>query len=293
VAVVLLIAGCGGKTEPQSGSAATPITPVAPVIVADSASANDSLPASDSYDTLGAALTAVIPADARVLGFGELHQRTDRAQIKSTLSRFTEDALPTLAPKLSDLILETWIIDKGCGSAATEASAKVQTTMHRPEATQTDIGDLANAARKAQIQPHAMRVTCDDYARIAPPGKPIDTPAMLDLETRELGRIAAEAVLHRDKEPTHRPWVAVYGGALHNDRFPTAGVESWSYAAKVDDVTQQHFVEIDLMAPELAAPDEAIQNQPWFPLVLHADAKFHVFKRGDRSFVIVLPKAVP
>ncbi|MEP6866587.1 MAG: hypothetical protein ABJE66_38585, partial [Deltaproteobacteria bacterium] len=144
-----------------------------------------------------------------------------------------------------------------------------------------------------QIQPHAMRVTCGDYARIAPPGKPIDTPAMLDLETRELGRIAAEAVLHRDKEPNHRPWVAVYGGALHNDRFPTAGVESWSYAAKVDDVTQQHFVEIDLMAPELAAPDETIQKQPWFPLVQHADTKFHVFKRGDRSFVIVLPKATP
>jgi hypothetical protein len=288
--VVLLMAGCGGKTEPQSGSAATPVPQV---VTRDAASASAPLPSIDTYTTLAAALAAVIPADARVLGFGELHSRTDRAQIKSTLSRFTEDALPALAPKLSDLILETWIIDKGCGSAATEASAKVQTTMHRPEATQTDIGDLANAARKAQIQPHAMRVTCDDYARIAPPGKPLDTPAMLDLETRELGRIAAEAVLHRDKEPKHRPWVAVYGGALHNDRFPTAGVEGWSYAAKVDDATQQHFVEIDLIAPELAAPDEVIQKQPWFPLVQHADASFHVYTRGERSFVIVLPKATP
>lgn len=289
MAAVLLIVACGGKTEPQSGSAA----PTVVVSVRDAAGADASLPAADSYDSLAAALTAVIPTDARVLGFGELHQRTDRAQIRSTLSRFTEDALPALAPKLSDLILETWIIDKGCGSAATEASAKVQTTMHRPEATQTDIGDLANAARKAQIQPHAMRVTCDDYARIAPPGKPIDTPAMLDLETRELGRIAAEAVLHRDKEPNHRPWIAVYGGALHNDRFPVAGVEGWSYAAKVDDATQQHYVEIDLIAPELALPDEVIQKQPWFGLVQHADARFHVYKRGERSFVIVLPKAAP
>jgi hypothetical protein len=291
--VVLLIAGCGGKTEPQSGAAATPAPQVAAHDAAPTASAHAPLPSADTYDTLAAALAAVIPSDARVVGFGELHSRTDRAQIKSTLSRFTEDALPALAPKLSDLILETWVIDKGCGSAATEASAKVQTTMRRPEATQTDIGDLANAARKAQIQPHAMRVTCDDYARIAPPGKPIDTPAMLDLETRELGRIATEAVLHRDKEPNHRPWVAVYGGALHNDRFPTAGVESWSYAAKVDDVTQQHFVEIDLIAPELAAPDEVIQKQPWFGLIQHADAKVHVYKRGERSFVIVLPKVSP
>ena len=149
--MVLLIAACGAKADPspqpQSGSAAHTA-----VVVALDAASHEAAP--DTYDTLGAALSAIIPADARVLGFGELHQRTDRAQIKSTLARFTEDALPTLAPKLSDLILETWIIDKGCGSAATEASAKVQTTMHRPEATQTDIGDLANAARKAQIQPH-------------------------------------------------------------------------------------------------------------------------------------------
>lgn len=286
MAAVLLIAGCGGKTESQSGSAA----PVA-AVVHDAASPDASLPSADSYDTLAAALTAVIPADARVLGFGELHQRTDRAQIKSTLARFTEDALPALAPKLSDLILETWLIDKGCGKTATQASATIQTTMKRPEATQTDIGDLANAARKAQIQPHAMRVTCDDYARIAPPGKPIDTPAMLDLETRELGRIATEAVLHRDKEPNHRPWIAVYGGALHNDRFPAAGVEGWSYAAKVDEVTQNRYVEIDLIAPELALPDEVLKKQPWFGLVEHASARFQVYKRGERSFVIVLPKA--
>lgn len=288
MAVVLLIAGCGGKADSQSGSAAP--TPAA--VAATAAPRDASLdPPKASYDTLAAALTAVIPADARVLGFGELHSRTDRAQIESTLSRFTKGALPMLAPKLSDLILETWIIDPGCGSAATEASAKVQTTMHRPEATQTDIGDLANAARKAQIQPHAMRVTCADYARIAPPGKPVDTPAMLDLTTRELGRIATEAVIHRDKEPNHRPWIAVYGGALHNDRFPAPGVEGWSYAAKVDDVTDHHFVEIDLIAPELAAPDEMIQKQPWFPLVEHATSKFQVYQRGERSFVIVLPKA--
>ena len=61
--------------------------------------------------------------------------------------------------------------------------------------------------------------------------------------------------------------------------------------ADVDDATQQHFVEIDLIAPELAAPDEVIQKQPWFPLVQHATTKFQVYKRGERSFVIVLPKA--
>jgi hypothetical protein len=285
---VLLIAGCGGKTDPaheQTGSAA-PSHPDAGAV--DAALA---MPKVDTYDDLGAALTATIPADARVIGFGELHSRTDRAKIKATLAHFTAEALPVLADKVSDLILETWVVDKGCGSAATEATAKVEITMRRPQETHNDIGDLADAARKAKIQPHAMRVTCGDYTRIAPPGKPVDTVAMLDLTTSELGRIAVEAVIHRDKEPTHRPWIALYGGALHNDRFPEPGTTDWSYAAKVDDISKNHFIEIDLIAPELAEPDPASQKQPWFPVVEHADTKVHVWKRGERSFVIVLAKA--
>ena len=288
---VLLIAGCGGKSDPprdHAGSAA-PVTHVD----AGGIDAGLAMPKTDSYDDLGTALTAIIPADARVLGFGEMHSRTDRAQIKSTLSHFTAEALPVLADKLSDMILETWIVDKGCGSAATEATAKVESTMRRPQETHNDIGDLADAARKAKIQPHAMRVTCSDYTRIAPPGKPVDTIAMLDLTTSELGRIAVEAVVHRDKEPGHRPWIALYGGGLHNDRFPEKGTADWSYAAKVDDASKNHFVEIDLVAPELAEPDPASQKQPWFPLVQHAGAKFAVWQRGERSFVIVFPRSTP
>src|SRR5688572_14437633 len=42
----------------------------------------------DSYPDLAAALKAIVPADTRVIGFGEVHSRTDRAQVKSALSRF-------------------------------------------------------------------------------------------------------------------------------------------------------------------------------------------------------------
>jgi hypothetical protein len=243
------------------------------------------------YADLGAALTAIIPADARVIGFGELHNRTDRAQVTSTLAHFTNEALPSLKDKLSDLIIETWITDPHCGSAAQVATSKVTTTMKRPEATKSDIALLAEAAKAAKIQPHAMRITCDDYARIAPPGKEIDVAAMLDLTTRELGRIATEAVLHRDKEPDHRPWIALYGGALHNDRFPDKGVEQWSYAAKVDELTHDHFVEVDIVVPELAEGDAQMQKQPWYPLVTKANKSVQVYTRGERSFVVILPRS--
>jgi hypothetical protein len=282
---LLLVTACGNKDAPRPATNQPPPAPVvaAPIPV--------DAPAAPTYPDLGAALTAIIPADARVIGFGELHSRTDRAQVTSSLAHFTTEGLPALQAKLSDLIVETWITDPHCGSAATAATAKVTVTMRRPVETKSEIGQLADAAKAAGIQPHAMRITCDDYATIAPAGKDVDVPAMLDLTTRELGRIALEAIAHRDKEPNHRPWIALYGGALHNDRFPDKGVEDWSYAAKVDDATHGHFVEIDLIVPELADADPASAKQPWFDLVMHAGRTVQVYKRGDRSFVVILPRS--
>ena len=163
--------------------------------------------------------------------------------------------------------------------------------MRRPAETKNEIGELAEAARKAGIQPHAMRVTCADYARIAPPGKDVDIPAMLTLTTSELARIASEAVVHRDREANHKPWIALYGGALHNDRFPDKGVEDWSYAAKADAVSRDHFVEIDLIVPELADHDDTLSKQAWYPLIAMPSKTVRVWKRGERSFVIVFPRA--
>jgi len=249
------------------------------------------VPAHQAYRDLGAALVAIVPADARVVGFGELHARTDRAQVTSSLASFTR-ALPAVADQLSDLILETWIVDPGCGKAAVQATAKVETTMKRPEATKSEIAELADAARAAHIQPHAMTLHCADYAAIAPADHEADPVAMLTLTTRELTRIATSAVVHRDGEPGHRPWIAVYGGALHNDRFPEPAVAEWSYAAEVDRVTGGHFVEIDVIVPELAVADPLMQRQPWISLARAARdpaAPVLVWKRGERSFVVLLP----
>jgi hypothetical protein len=135
-----------------------------------------------------------------------------------------------------------------------------------------------------------MRLECEDYDKLAPKDGNFDPSAMLTLTTRELARIAGEAVVHRTKKADKRPWIAVYGGALHNDRFPAAGVEDWSYAAAVDAGTNNRFVEIDLIVPEIADGDDSWKKEPWFGLVPVADDKVHVFKRGDRSFVFVLPK---
>lgn len=246
------------------------------------------LPTHQRFADLASALAAIIPADTRVVGIGELHARTDRAKARSALAAFT-DAMPAFADKMSDLVVETWVVDPNCGKQAVKATAKVEAEVKRPVETKSEIALLADAARARNVQPHAMRLTCKDYATIAPASGEPDTVAMLGLVTRELTRIATSAVRHRDKQKDKRPWIVVYGGALHNDRFPSAGVAEWSYAESVDLVTDGRYVELDLIVPEFAEADTVSQQQPWFPLVAAAD-RVLVWERSERSFVVVLPR---
>jgi hypothetical protein len=286
--VLLLAAGCSKtvKDAPRRESAHGDAAIAATVPIDAAAPA---LP-SKTYADLATALASTIPADARVVGFGEVHMRTDRKQVKSALSRFTSEGLPAIQDKLSDLIIETWIVDPKCGQKAQTATAKVEMTVRRPQETKSEIAVLADAAKAAKIQPHAMRLTCADYDKIAPQAGDASPTAMLDLTTTELTRISREAVTYRDNHGEKRPWIGLYGGALHNDRFPASGLEQWSYAKAADDASKNHFVEVDLIVPELAEADEGLKKQDWYPVVQQADDKIHVWQRGERSFVFILPR---
>ena len=280
----LACSACG-----SNGKDAPPPPPKRVAVDAAIPDAGLALPAHQVYADLPAAIAAIVPADTRVVGFGELHARVDRAQVPSALSRFTA-ALPAFGTKISDLVVETWIVDPKCGQKAVTATAKVEREVKRPAATKNEITLLADAARAQQIQPHAMTLQCKDYDKIAPAKGPPDPVAMLGLTTRELQRIATSAVRHRDKQGGQRPWIALYGGALHNDRFPGAGVQEWSYAETIDLVTDGRYIEIDLIVPELAEADKVSREQPWFPLVAAAADRVLVWKRGERSFVAILPR---
>jgi hypothetical protein len=290
-ALLLVVAACGGgggdnqppsKPEPPRPTAvdAAPVTIVAP----DAAD----VPPHQAYADLAAALAATIPADARVIGFGELHARADVPNVRSSLAAFT-DAMPQLGDKLSDLVLETWRVDPKCGKAATVATERLEKDVKRPAATKSEITLLIDAARTAKVQPHAMTLSCADYEKFAPSKGDVDPIAMLTLTTKELTRIARSAITVRDKQQGHRPWIALYGGALHNDRFPQKGVEEWSYADAIDKAAGNKYVEVDIIAPELADADKLSRGEPWFPLCAQAK-KVLVWKRGERSFVVVLPR---
>lgn len=254
---------------------------------AAAAAAAPRLPAHRVAPDLAGAIRELVTDDVRVVAFGELHERVDRPTgARSSLARFTEDVLPVLSPRASDLVLETWLVDRRCGQEAAAATAQVEATMQRPPATKSELAVLVDRARAAQIQPHAMRLTCDDWATIAPPGREIDYEAMLAAITRELGRIGSEAATARPPERL----IAIYGGALHNDLYPIEGIADWSFAAALDAATGGTYLEIDLYVPQNAAADTLSQGQPWFPLLDKAGPDHVVvIERGARSYIVLLP----
>ena len=81
--------------------------------------------------------------------------------------------------------------------------------MRRPVETKSEIAQLADAAKAAGIQPHAMRITCDDYARIAPQGKDVDVARDArphDARARPDRARGGRRIATRS--PSHRPWIA-------------------------------------------------------------------------------------
>lgn len=241
------------------------------------------------YADLAAAINALVPTDTRLVGFGELHARTDRPEATSTLAAFTREVLPSLSARASHLVLETWTVARDCGEEAERATAAVETTVRRPAATKSELGVLVQESRQRGISPHAMTVTCADYQAMAK-GDDAAIAHLLDLTTAELGRLGQAAVA---KAPPARPLVLIYGGALHNDREPVPGLEPWSYAAAVEAASERTFLEIDLIVPELALADPASSKAPWARF-LGQSPKVLAIERGERSYVVLLPaRAAP
>ncbi len=240
---------------------------------------------------LGSAFAHILRDKPRVLGVGELHLRTDKVgPTSSALARFTAEAMPGLGPTVSDLVIETWVVDPACktGGAATQ---RVESAMKRPESTKTEIGGLIGIIKQNGIKAHVMRLTCDDLTTVAPPTG-VDAEQLLAVVTRELGRVTRSAVRYRDEHAEVRPLIVVYGGALHNDLYPFKTTAQWSYAAAVDDATGGRFVEVDLYLPELIEGQPLYESEDWYPLVAKVPAgKMLLIERAPHSWAVILPRS--
>jgi hypothetical protein len=242
------------------------------------------------YPSLAAAAQALLDEHPRVIGIGEIHERTDRAAAGTpALARFSTELLPALASQTSDLVIETWTVAPGCKTGV-DNSHHIEQTMRRPASTGQQISSLFGITKTNSITAHVMRLTCDDLDHVVT-ADGVDAEGLLALVTRELGRITASAIRYRDEHQETRPIILVYGGALHNDLYPFRTTRQWSYALAIDQLTDSRFIELDLIRPEQVENDEMYTHEPWYPLLAKAAAdRVVLIERAPHSYVALLPR---
>ncbi|MBK9031867.1 MAG: hypothetical protein IPL61_11165 [Myxococcales bacterium] len=287
IASLGLATACGGRrAEPARGALDAGMT-----ASADAALAADAfVPRHTVHPDVAAAMQVVLADRPRVLGIGEIHERTDRAAAATpALARFASELLPAIARQTSDLVIETWTLAPGCKTGV-DNSRRIEQSMRRPAATTGQISSLFGITKANSITAHVMRLTCDDLAAAVTPDG-VDPERLLGLVTRELGRVAASAVRYRDEHQETRPMVVVYGGALHNDLYPPRSTREWSYALAVDTQTGGRYVELDLYRPEQVEDVDLYMGEPWYPLVAKTGPdRVVLIERAPHAYLLLLPR---
>jgi hypothetical protein len=242
---------------------------------------------------------ALSQAVGGVVAFGELHQTLATARIPSALRRFTADIFPTISPRFSQLVVETWMTTGRCGEAERAVTADVERTTERPAQTETEIEALIRVAHDRGVAPRILSLSCADYEAMRGGGGGVDYDRTLRVTAGAL-----ETAILRALRPPHSDsalakdgprFVGVYGGALHNDLHPDPDVAAYSFAPHVLGATLGRYVEIDLVVPEYGASSAAVRAQDWWRAYQRArrPGATVLVTRDARSFVLIFPAWVP
>jgi len=274
---------------------------------------------------LAAVEATLTETDPVVIGFGEWHQTSATAVLEPTLRRFNRQVLPTLAPRLSHLVVETWMTSGRCGAIEESVTRDIARSIDRPAETEDDIADALRLAHAHGAAPRVLSMSCDAYRRMqgGADGTGVDYESTLRLTGEAIRRTVERALLERARPapgawspavaPTSaasasgagrpgppppappRPALAVYGGALHNDVYPLPGLAAYSYARAIRFATLGRYVEIDLVIPEYAGSSPLLRAQDWWGAYRRARRPGAAtrIRRGSTSYVIVFPPAAP
>ena len=189
----------------------------------------------------------------QVFAVGEYHQRGAGS---TPLAAFNTEILPLLASHAKSIVVEAW------------------------DPVPDDVSELMMRALELHLPAVSLPMTSIEQDAVVDASGHLDFLLLLELVTEKLAE-RTRALLPRGP-------VIVYGGALHNDLYPRWPLDSLSYARPL--ARETNVLEIDLVVPEVVAPMQMIRSEPWFPLLGRAaPGRTIVWKRGPRSYVVILP----
>ena len=239
------------------------------------------------------AFAKILESSPRILGIGEAHALSGTETIEPATRRFTRDLLPLLRGKASDIVVELLLPNPKCRKETAKAKEEQKVVTDRQSATdQNDYVVLANRARALGIRAHALEPTCDDLARIASAGKDA-VAASLDVITR-LSQETLERLYRRNMAETDARLVVAYGGAMHNDSSPRPGREQWSFGPALQKLSDDKYVDVDLIVPEFISDSPAWKSLPWvgaFDANAHPESTTLLAPTAG-SFVLIFPRTI-
>jgi len=247
-------------------------------------------PRARAIPSVSGAIEELMARQPRVVAFGEIHQTTASLKVPSSLKHFEDELLPVVAPRASDLIVETWVNDGKCGKTEKAVIKDVQKTTERPVQTEDEVVTLIQRAKAAGVKPHILTMSCKEYESVYQ-GKQVDYDAFLRL-TSDKVEAGVREVLGKPGAASPERAVIVYGGALHNDLTPPEGMSAYAYGESLSKTVGGKYLEIDLYVPEYVAKQKKLQAEPWYRAYKKAarPGRAVMIERALDSYVIVFPK---
>ncbi|MDP9149018.1 MAG: hypothetical protein M3O36_03625 [Myxococcota bacterium] len=250
------------------------------------------------YDSPAEAFRAAIESAPLVIGVGEAHPKRG-ARVASAAKRFTEELLPVLRGRASDLLVELMQPPAGCDEASADVRGR-QTLVTSQQAadSQSEYVVLGARARSEGIIPDLLRPACADLEAIRRAGDeaiPVSLETIARLSVSQAERLVDRA---RSSASDQGKAVVLYGGALHNDLEPAPERARWSYGPALDAYVGGRFVAVDLIVPEFIGDDDAWRSLVWWAWWSSEDraplgAKATLLHVGARSYVLLLPRTRP
>jgi hypothetical protein len=247
-------------------------------------------PRARAISSVNGAIEELLARQPRVVAFGEIHQTTASLKVPSSLKHFEDEILPVVAPRASDLVVETWVTEGKCGKTEKAVMKDVQKTTERPVQTEDEVVTLLKRAKAAGVKPHILSVSCKEYEAIYQ-GKQVDYDALLRMTSDKL-EAGVREVLGKPGTASPRA-VVVYGGALHNDLAPAEGLSAYAFGESLSKTVGGKYLEIDLYVPEYVEKQKSLRAEPWYRAYKKAarPGQAVMIERSLASYVIVFPKA--
>jgi hypothetical protein len=211
-----------------------------------------------AYDDLATAFEATLAEKPLVVAVGEAHGKKGLEWVDSSAKRFTQEVLPGLEGRASDLLLELMAPASGCEQAKKGTTAQLA-KIGKDQAVEApnEYVVLGKAAERLGIKVSQLHPSCKQLAEIAASKSPPLT--VLQTITALIAHDTTQAVAGKKDDKLF----VIYGGAFHTEPDPPEERSEFSFAAPVSKAVSGRYVSVHIFVREYIDPTWDIWQ--WYP----------------------------